>query len=292
MRPPLARLGNLVSNTGSRRIRLSRWFGALVVALALVSSAGIAQRRFGFGRQPIGTWATPDSLDTGAFQFCRLVFRQAPDGDGDGWGVDFPRADENLSIRLSELTKTPVSLEETGAPNHVLVRLTQPELFRCPFVMMTEPGGAYFDEDEAAALRDYVQKGGFLWADDFWGEYAWQSWERQLRKALPSGAYPVVDLQLDHPLFHMLMNVPRFPQIPNIGFWLRSGRTSERGADSAVPHARAIFDARDRIMVLMTHNTDFGDSFEEEAVSHAYFERFSVPGYAFGVNALLYQMTH
>ena len=263
-----------------------------MAALVLVTSAGVAQRPWGTDRQPIGTWATPDSLDTGAFQFCRLVFRQAPDGDGDGWGVDFPRADENLSIRLSELTKAPVSVEETGLPAHVLVKLGQPELFRCPFVMMTEPGGAYFDDAEAVALRDYVLKGGFLWADDFWGERAWQSWERQLRKALPSGAYPIVDLHPDHALFHVLMRVPKIPQIPNIGFWLGTGRTSERGSASAVPHVRAVLDDRHRIMVLMTHNTDFGDAFEEEAVSRAYFERFSVPGYAFGVNVLLYEMTH
>ena len=52
------------------------------------------------------------------------------------------------------------------------MRLTDPLLYHCPFVMMTEPGGAYFDEAEAAQLRDYLLKGGFLWADDFWGEYA------------------------------------------------------------------------------------------------------------------------
>lgn len=267
----------------------------LAVVLVLVASEGVAQRRGGgaaYGRQPIGTWASPETLDSGAFQFCRLVFRQSTNGDGDGWSVDYPRADENLSVRLSELTKAPVSMDEAGRPNHVLLRLTQPELFRCPFVMMTEPGGAYFDDQEAAALRDYVRKGGFLWVDDFWGEYAWQAWEGQLRKALPSGSYPIVDLGIDHPLFHMLMRVPEIPQIPSLGFWRGTGRTSERGPDSAVPHVRAALDDRGRILVLMTHNTDFGDSFEEEGSSHAFFERFSVPGYGFGVNALIYAMTH
>ena len=36
--------------------------------------------------------------------------------------------------------------------------------------MMTEVGAAYLDDAEAEALRNYVLKGGFLWADDFWGE--------------------------------------------------------------------------------------------------------------------------
>jgi hypothetical protein len=59
-----------------------------------------------------------------------------------------------------------------------------------------------------------------------------------------------------------------------------------------VPHVRAIFDENGRMMVLMTHNTDFGDAFEREGDDHEYFLTFAPEGYAFGVNALLYSMTH
>jgi hypothetical protein len=45
-------------------------------------------------------------------------------------------------------------------------------------------------------------------------------------------------------------------------------------------------------MVLATHNTDLGDSFEQEAANPQYFLEFSVPGYAFGIDVLLYAMTH
>ena len=45
-------------------------------------------------------------------------------------------------------------------------------------------------------------------------------------------------------------------------------------------------------MVLMTHNTDLGDSFEREGDDPEYFRTMSVPGYAFGINVLLYAMTH
>ena len=63
-------------------------------------------------------------------------------------------------------------------------------------------------------------------------------------------------MPLEHELFHMLYDVREFPQIPSIGFWLGTrGATSERGFDSAVPHARAIFDDHRRIMVLITYNT-------------------------------------
>ena len=122
--------------------------------------------------------------------------------------------------------------------------------------------------------------------------YAFDFWANQIGKALPRSAYPIVDLPLDHPIFHTVLPVARIPQIPGIRYWMASGgRTSER-ADSAVPHVRGIMDDRGRLIVLMTHNTDFGDAFEEEATNHEYFLQFSVQGYAFGVNALVYAMTH
>jgi hypothetical protein len=147
------------------------------------------------------------------------------------------------------------------------------------------------DAREAANLRDYLLRGGFLWADDFWGEYAWTVWEHEIAKALPE--YRSIDIPLSHPFFHMLYQVNEVPQIPSIGSWFGLGSgTSERGADSAVPHARGIFDEHGNLMVLSTHNTDFGDAFEREGENRAYFERFAGVGYAFGINALLYAMTH
>ena len=87
-----------------------------------------------------------------------------------------------------------MSSDGAGNFNHVVIRLTDDAtLAHCPFIMITEPGGTYFDEAEATALRTYLQKGGFLWADDFWGEYAWEHWVNEIRKALPSGEYPVAD---------------------------------------------------------------------------------------------------
>ena len=71
-----------------------------------------------------------------------------------------------------------------------------------------------------------------------------------------------------------------------------TGATSERGADSAVPHARAILDGKGRVMVFITHNTDFGDAYEREGDNPTYFYTFSVDGYAVGIDAILYAMTH
>ena len=78
---------------------------------------------------------------------------------------------------------------------------TDPALFDCPFVMGTEVGRAVITPQDAAALRLYLDKGGFLWVDDFWGTYAWDHWVAQLRRVLPANEFPIFDLPLDNPLF-------------------------------------------------------------------------------------------
>ena len=60
----------------------------------------------------------------GTFTFCRIMFRNASNGDGGGWYVDYPRADQNLSFRFSELTTTQVSRDIAGNFNHVVIQLT------------------------------------------------------------------------------------------------------------------------------------------------------------------------
>ena len=72
-------------------------------------------------------------------------------GDGGGWWVDYPRADINLSIRLSELTKTRISRQPDGEPNHLVMDLNDPAMFNCPFIMMTEVGGGVHRPDRSRA---------------------------------------------------------------------------------------------------------------------------------------------
>src|ERR1041384_3894364 len=144
-------------------------FAAAALLLCAVVEVEAQFRRGGFGFG--ANTATAKDFD-GTFHFCRVVFRNSIQGDGGGWSVDYPRADINFSIRLSELTKTHVSRDGSGEPNHLLVRLTDKELFDCPFVMMTEPGGVGFDDQEAAALRLYLEKGGRFFAAAFSHEIA------------------------------------------------------------------------------------------------------------------------
>ncbi len=261
-----------------------------VAASVFASASALPQRRRGFG----GFNAAPRSSDwiyDGAFMYCRGAYQRSPYGDGGGWLTDYPQADVNLPWRMGQLTTIQISRDTRGEPNHVAVTMNDPHLFQCPVIIMTEPGSAYFDEEEAAHLRTYLDKGGFVWVDDFWGEYAWEVWAHEIGKVYPG--VPIQDVPLSHPLFHMVYNITKIPQIPSIDFWFRSGfQTSERYADSAVPHVRAIMDETGRIKVLMTHNTDFGDAYEREGDDRRYFDRFAAEGYAFGVNAIVYAMTH
>jgi Domain of unknown function (DUF4159) len=262
---------------------------AALIVVAIGLAATVAAQRRGFGR--FAFRLPPNPPYDGAFQYCRAMRQRHPQGDGGDWTTDYPQADQNLPYRFSELTKAPVSRDPRGGYNHAIVSLGDDDLYRCGIIIMQEVGSLYLDSEDAAHLHDYLVKGGFLWVDDFWGEYAWRIWESEIRKALPAGEFPMVDIPLGHPIFHMLYDVKGVAQIPAIGVWEGSGQTSER-ADSQVPHARIILDPQGHVLVLITHNTDYSDAFEREGESRAYFERFAGLGYAFGINALLYAMTH
>ena len=211
---------------------------------------------------------------------------------GMGWGTDYPYAEINLSIRLSELTKTTVGFDGRN-PNHLVVRPTDDALFQCPIVIASDPGSAGFSPEDADRLRQYLDKGGFLWVDDFWGTYAWESFTSEIAKVLPPGEFPIKDLTPDHAIFRTLFPIAQIPQVPSINFWRGSGgETSEMGEDSAVAHMAAITDPQGRVMVLMTHNTDIADSWEREGDDPRFFYHFSPNGYAVGLNTLLYAMTH
>jgi uncharacterized protein DUF4159 len=269
----------------------------IVVVFVLAASAAGAQDFFrgygrGYNRVP-PRYPNASSYD-GAFMFCRGQYNVVRrESGGQGWSTDYPDADVNFSIRFSELTKTRVSKQPTGDPNHVVVPLTDEFLFQCPFLLMSDVGTLEFDNEEVEALRAYLLKGGFLWVDDFWGAWAWSSWVDNISRVLPPSHYPIVDIPPDHAIFRSMFQITRFPQIPSIQFWRQSGGdTSERGAESAEPHIRAISDPHGNVMVLMTHNTDISDAWEREGEDPRYFYAYSPDGYAVAINALLYGMTH
>jgi hypothetical protein len=264
-----------------------------VLLVALAAGAAYAQRFFREGS--FATRFAPAAMPDGAFVICRLAYTQVRrEESGIGWQTDYPYAEINLTTRLSELTKTRVSRDINGDPNYYVVRLTDDQLFNCPFIMASDAGTLGFTEAQAQRLREYLLKGGFLWADDFWGSLAWEHWAEQIARALPPSEFPIEDVPLDDPMLRSLFEVHEIPQITNIQFWRRYNGTytSERAEDSDEVHLRAIRDAHGRIVVLMTHNTDVADSFEREGEDPDFFAQFSPKGYALGIDVLLHAMTH
>ena len=89
------------------RHSVHRLLTALVATATLLSVVEpVEAQRFGFGRS--NTRVQPgDGLPDkpGAFTYCRLAYYSVRrDGSGNGWQTDFPDADRNLMIRLSQLT--------------------------------------------------------------------------------------------------------------------------------------------------------------------------------------------
>jgi hypothetical protein len=272
---------------------------ALLITVAMMAGAGVAfaQRTFrgSFREGGFPYIAAPDEMPDASFVICRLAYRRIrAEESGIGWQTDYPYAEINLSTRLAELTKTRVSRNESAEPRHYAVQPLDKALFNCPVLVASDAGTLGFTDAESERLREYFMKGGFLWADDFWGEAAWESFSHEIGKVLPPSQFPIEDVAITDPMLHSQFELAHVPQITNIQFWRRSGgrETSERGEESRTVHLRVIRDSHRRPMVVATHNTDVADSWEREGEDPAFFLQFSPNGYALGMDVLVYTMTH
>lgn len=278
---------------------MTRTASTRLLVAGLIFACGVAaEAQWPRGRYREGSFApryAPARMPDGDFTVCRLEYTRVRYEDmGVGWQTDYPYSERNLMIRLSELTKTPISRDSGHEPNTWVVRATDPQLFNCPYLVASDVGTIGLSAPEVRGLRDYLLKGGFFWVDDFWGTAAWEHWESEIGRVLPPAQYPIQDVPLSDPLLRSLFTVTKIPQITNIQFWRMWGgtTTSERAEDSTEAHLRAIRDDHGRIMVIMTHNSDVADSWEREGEDPGFFYQFSPNGYALGVDVLLHAMTH
>jgi hypothetical protein len=207
------------------------------------------------------------------------------------WETDFPGGDDNMMRRLPQLTRVKTS------PRAASRLLTAPDLADYPMLFMSDPGWIVLSERERTALRQYLTNGGFLWADDFWGDAEWEQFEAVMRDVLPDRDWRLITPK--HPIFHTVFDLEEMPQIPAIDFAEPNGSTMERGGGhkepmgpAEDPSMRAWVDDEGRIMVVATHNNDTGDGWEREAYGQWYFETFSTRAYMLGTNIVIYAMTH
>ncbi|OGN09185.1 MAG: hypothetical protein A3J46_03670 [Candidatus Yanofskybacteria bacterium RIFCSPHIGHO2_02_FULL_41_11] len=241
-------------------------------------------------------WAKKEDFD-GSFVFCRGYYTTSRyEYNVWGWYVDYPGADNNFMIRLSELTKTRIRKDKNKSAVHVVVRLDSDLIFQCPIIFLSDAGTIGLKDPEIANLREYFKKGGFLWVDDIWGSAGLNHWLEQIRKVLPEDKYSLIDISPVHPIMNMQYTIIEVPQIPNMGFYYANhGQTSERGNDSEEAHFKGIEDKRKKLLVVMTHNTDIADTWERESKlydpTQEFFEKFSPIGYRIGINIFLYALT-
>jgi hypothetical protein len=282
----------------SSGVRRLVWSAAGVIAVMVATVAvSYAQQIWagGYGRTP-PKFPTKDTF-TGSFVFCRAMFTSNR-REKSGWQTDYPGADINFSIRLSELTKADVKMEhgtsEGDMPDPVVVRLTDDALFQCPFIIMEDAGTAEFTDLEVTRLREYLLKGGFAFVSDYHGTRSQAQFDEEIGRVLPPDRYPIIDLRPpDNALWHTFYPVKELPQMASIQTWRRTGGTIERmNFEGYPPDARGIEDAHGHLMVVMVHNSDIPDGWEREGEDPEYFYRFSPDSYAIGIDVMMYAMTH
>jgi hypothetical protein len=246
---------------GSGRRRL--WAALLLVCTA--APIAWSQR----GRM---MYVEPNVPYDGKFTFVRLRYTQ---GYRMAWSADYPQMERNFMSILGELST--LKLHAKGSNVHTL---DDPELFRYPVAYLTEPGYWYPTDAEAASLRRWIAKGGFLIVDDFYFEQQWSVFEEGMRRVLPNAR--IMPMSLTHPIFNTFFHI----------------KTLDGMTHPATPMAKAVYlgiyednDPTKRLQVIINFNNDIGDYMEWSGEGW-YPVNLSNDAYKFATNYVVYGLTH
>src|SRR6476660_2589045 len=134
------------------------------------------------------------------------------------WSRDYPKADITFLAALRRLTRIDARSYQQ------VVDLESDAIFNFPFVYAVQVQSWTFSDQQAARLRDYLLKGGFLMVDDFHGTQDWESFLRGMRMVLPAEKYPISDLTDNDEIFHVLYDIGQRIQVPGEQY-VSTGRT-------------------------------------------------------------------
>ena len=261
------------------------WFriaGAVVICAA---TAALAQRQFrdefGFGSAPVIHNVPYD----GQFTFVRVKYETAPGGYWAGgrpsWVHGFPLAEENLMRIMNDISLFGGRTEDVN-----VLTLDDPELCKYPIAYIIEVGWWTLNEHESAALRAYLQKGGFLIVDDFKVEGwrglpggGWQPFEENVRRLLPGVRF--IDMDPADPIFHSFFEITTLDNFPQA---YTSGKAVFRGVYEDN-------DPRKRLLMIINYNTDISQYWEWSGRGLRPFDDTN-EAYKLGVNYLIYGLTH
>ncbi|MDX1979128.1 MAG: DUF4159 domain-containing protein [Bryobacteraceae bacterium] len=213
----------------------------------------------------------------GRYRFGTIDWREG----GTSWTQDYPRADRYFLMALNRLTRVharsaeqPVNLDDGD------------DVYYWPFLFAGEMGDWLLTDEQAAKLRDYLLRGGFLMLDDFWGTPEWDQFMESMSRVFPDR--PIVEIPEDDPMLRTVYELKERFIVP--GQWgLRRGTLYRN--DGSTAHWRGIYDDRGRLMVAIIFNSDIGDSWEW-ADSRNYPEKYSALGIRLGINVVIYALSH
>jgi len=272
--------------------------GRAIVCTALSLSFGVTQAQSEFRVYPSfeggeadaplpADWNEPAELETGrlmypggGFGFFGGDWRRG----GTSWTDDYPRGDRTFVQMMRRFTRThvraveqPVNLDDGN------------DVYYWPFLIVGLAQAWQLTDAQAAKLREYLLRGGFLFCDSFFGSRNWTIFEESLNRVFPDR--PIIDLTDDHPVFHAVFDLPRMTtvQIPN---WnsLRAGGPGYM-SDGAVPRWRGVLDDDGRLMVLIAFNNDVADGWQW-ADDPRYPSEVANLSLQLAVNVAMYTMTH
>ena len=260
---------------------------ALAGAAAGVVIAASAFAQFGGPRGPFRE--RPNIPYDGRFTFVRLKYTTAPGGYWYGgwpaWGHGYPISEQNLMNIMNEVSYLSPHVDDVN-----VLTLDDPDLFKYPIAYVIEVDWWAMTDSEAAALRTYLQKGGFLIVDDFkprrfrggFGSDFGSGWEvfaAQMKRVLPGGQF--VDLEASHPIFHSFFEINRLDIIPQAYI-------------AGTPVFRGLYednDPRKRLQIIVNYNTDVSQFWEWSGTGLRPIDDTN-EAYKLGVNYIIYGMTH
>jgi Domain of unknown function (DUF4159) len=274
----------------------------LVASLATSVLAYQSSNRQWFGREQFSSSRGSD--DQSEFYWSRLQYTSRGGGYGGGgfgfgygygyggsWSRDYPKADRQFLMALKRLTRIQarpyeqvVDLDHDDDPKSG--EFPGKSIYNYPWVYAVQVASWTFTDAEAARLREYLLKGGFLMVDDFHGTQDWERFMAGMRMVFPDR--PIEDLQDNDEIFHVLYDIGARFQVPGEQY-VNTGRTYEK--DGYVPKWRAIRDDRGRIMVAICHNMHLGDAWEWADMPE-YPENFASMAFRVGLDYIMYGMTH
>jgi hypothetical protein len=164
------------------------------------------------------------------------------DGGGD-WYAD-PSALPNLLSAIRERTGLQVE------PRERTVTLRDQQLWSIPYLYATGHGDLRWSDSDLVTLRTYLERGGFLHINDSYGMDP--SVRREVARLFPD--IPLVDVPLDHPIYHLVYDFPR--GIPKI-----------HQHDGLPARGFGIF-LRGRLVLYYSYESDIGDGWEDADVHH------------------------